>query len=184
MCKLRPLLKEWLQDAEAALANGASLNELLDRLIIRENSTNNFNKLKRDKCSKWWTYFKLSIAQLDAIPFCYIARWKSGFSHRTTAVWTSHQTTTEADEFGHEPESRARRLLLGEPSTGSRTNDWDSEFARIGQGCEWACLVFCNAFMTQSSGRASLVLQSATKSPSSRWSRRAGNRRQQLTLLL
>ena len=63
MCKLRPLLKEWLQDAEAALANGASLNELLDRLIIiRKNSINDLNKLKRNKCSKWWTYFELSIA--------------------------------------------------------------------------------------------------------------------------
>lgn len=31
MCKLRPLLKEWLADAESAIANGASLNDLLDR---------------------------------------------------------------------------------------------------------------------------------------------------------
>ncbi|PAV89342.1 hypothetical protein WR25_05574 isoform B [Diploscapter pachys] len=37
MCKLRPLLKEWLQDAEAALANGASLNELLDRGTSAQN---------------------------------------------------------------------------------------------------------------------------------------------------
>ncbi|CAI4225683.1 unnamed protein product [Auanema sp. JU1783] len=31
MCKLRPLLKEWLSDAEKAIANGASLNDLLDK---------------------------------------------------------------------------------------------------------------------------------------------------------
>lgn len=30
MCKLRPLLKEWLEDAEAALANGATISDLLD----------------------------------------------------------------------------------------------------------------------------------------------------------
>ncbi|VDN57541.1 unnamed protein product [Dracunculus medinensis] len=30
MCKLRPLLKEWLADAEAAIANGASVSDLLE----------------------------------------------------------------------------------------------------------------------------------------------------------
>lgn len=30
MCKLRPLLKEWLEDAEAALAGGATISDLLD----------------------------------------------------------------------------------------------------------------------------------------------------------
>uniref|UniRef100_A0A915CJV0 POU domain protein n=6 Tax=Parascaris univalens TaxID=6257 RepID=A0A915CJV0_PARUN len=30
MCKLRPLLKEWLADAEAAIANGASASDLLE----------------------------------------------------------------------------------------------------------------------------------------------------------
>ncbi|CAJ0928238.1 unnamed protein product, partial [Mesorhabditis belari] len=30
MCKLRPLLKEWLTDAERAIANGASVSELID----------------------------------------------------------------------------------------------------------------------------------------------------------
>uniref|UniRef100_A0AAF5Q7Y7 POU domain protein n=1 Tax=Wuchereria bancrofti TaxID=6293 RepID=A0AAF5Q7Y7_WUCBA len=30
MCKLRPLLKEWLEDAEVALANGATISDLLD----------------------------------------------------------------------------------------------------------------------------------------------------------
>lgn len=31
MCKLRPLLKEWLADAEAAIASGASVNDLLEQ---------------------------------------------------------------------------------------------------------------------------------------------------------
>uniref|UniRef100_A0A0N5AJW4 POU domain protein n=1 Tax=Syphacia muris TaxID=451379 RepID=A0A0N5AJW4_9BILA len=30
MCKLRPLLKEWLADAEAAIASGASVSDLLE----------------------------------------------------------------------------------------------------------------------------------------------------------
>ncbi|VDN07343.1 unnamed protein product, partial [Thelazia callipaeda] len=37
MCKLRPLLKEWLEDAEAALASGATISDLLDfQYIIYE----------------------------------------------------------------------------------------------------------------------------------------------------
>lgn len=30
MFKLRPLLREWLEEAEAALANGATINDLLE----------------------------------------------------------------------------------------------------------------------------------------------------------
>uniref|UniRef100_A0A1I7XJE0 POU domain protein n=1 Tax=Heterorhabditis bacteriophora TaxID=37862 RepID=A0A1I7XJE0_HETBA len=74
MCKLRPLLKEWLADAEAAIASGASLNDLLDKgtpkqqptvVDISEGSTRSEPHIKRRRKRT-----NLDMSQVVRVWFC------------------------------------------------------------------------------------------------------------------
>lgn len=121
MCKLRPLLKEWLADVETAIEGGATITDLIDKKTVHNGNHHNINDalvscrinsvVRLIVSVAWNCYF------FNNISVC------QQFSEPRSA----RETKKKTDKSGYESEKCTGHIFYVKSSTWSWQNDWHSK---------------------------------------------------------